>query len=318
LLGWYGTEATDAVVSAEEQVETLDVKTLPDKDARRRYAALVGLDDQKSRLVKQLSIIYKPSLLRHWVTRHGNERLERAINERPPLFVLAGDVGSGKTELAETVGDMVSRELDIGIHLYRLSLNARGSGLVGDMTRLIIAAFERVKSDASAWRSSGGDARSGAILFIDEADSLAQSRSSDQMHHEDRVGVNAVIRSLNDLTAARAPVAVIMATNRGRALDPGVARRAADILEFGRPSADHRRLLLSDALAPQLNQQDIEKLVAGTGPINGRDYGYAFSDITQRLIPNIALAAYPDHAVDLQLAQVVLQRTSPTAPFEGA
>ena len=37
----------------------------------------------------------------------------KIVQQRPPLVVLAGDVGTGKTELAETVGDAVARQEDI-------------------------------------------------------------------------------------------------------------------------------------------------------------------------------------------------------------
>ena len=35
-----------------------------------------------------------------------------------------------------------------------------------------------------------------AILLIDEADALAQSPAQSQMHHEDRAGVNALVRKI--------------------------------------------------------------------------------------------------------------------------
>lgn len=57
------------------------------------------------------------------------------VLRRPPLAVLAGDVGSGKTELAETI-DAVARQEGIDITLYPLSLATRGQGRVGEMTQL--------------------------------------------------------------------------------------------------------------------------------------------------------------------------------------
>ena len=61
---------------------------------------------------------------------------------RPPLVILAGDVGSGKTELAETIGDAVARQEKIDITLFPLSLSTRGQGRVGEMTQLLSAAFD--------------------------------------------------------------------------------------------------------------------------------------------------------------------------------
>ncbi len=36
---------------------------------------------------------------------------------RPPLVVLAGDVGTGKSEIAETIGDAVARQEKIDVSL---------------------------------------------------------------------------------------------------------------------------------------------------------------------------------------------------------
>jgi hypothetical protein len=48
----------------------------------------------------------------------------------------AGDVGTGKTALAERFGDAVAQDIDLRVTLFFLSLNARGTGVVGDMTTL--------------------------------------------------------------------------------------------------------------------------------------------------------------------------------------
>src|SRR5258708_8208659 len=77
-----------------------------------------------------------------------------------------------------------------------------------------------------------------AILLIDEADSLAQSREMAQMHHEDRAGVNALIRGIDDVANAKLACLVLMCTNRLGALDPAIRRRAAALFEFARPSQE--------------------------------------------------------------------------------
>ena len=52
----------------------------------------------------------------------GAEGLLKTVLRRPPLVVLAGDVGAGKSELAATIGDVVARQEDIDITLFPLSL----------------------------------------------------------------------------------------------------------------------------------------------------------------------------------------------------
>ena len=65
-------------------------------------------------------------------------------------MILAGDVGSGKTELAETIGDAVARHEGIEVLLLPLSLSARGQGKVGEMTQLISAAFDFTVKEAGS------------------------------------------------------------------------------------------------------------------------------------------------------------------------
>ena len=180
--------------------------TYPDPDAAARLAGLVGLDDQKERLRKMLALLVVPDALRDWARRfHGGARsVVDTVLARPPLVVLAGDVGCGKTALAESIGDAVAREQGIDIVLFPMSLSARGKGAVGEMTQLLSAAFDHAYREASKLVDLGGGASRGAvILLIDEADALAQSREAAQMHHEDRAGVNALIRVSTD---SRTPV----------------------------------------------------------------------------------------------------------------
>jgi SpoVK/Ycf46/Vps4 family AAA+-type ATPase len=284
-------------------------QTYPDFDPQERLARLVGLDDQKSRLAKILGLLVNPQGLERWAAKfHAAEArpLLDVVLRRPPLVVLAGDVGSGKTELAETIGDAVARQEGIEITLFPLSLATRGQGRVGEMTQLLSAAFEHTVQAATRLRGSG-KAKGGIILLVDEADALAQSRETAQMHHEDRAGVNAFIRGIDRLANLGLPAAVIMCTNRLNALDPAVRRRAADIMAFARPNEEQRCYILSLRLEPLgINRSQVQALVDATGPRNDAP-GFTFSDLTQRLLPAIALDAYPDRPIEggraLQIAK---------------
>ncbi len=286
-------------------------QTYPDFDPQERLARLVGLDDQKSRLAKILGLLVNPHGLERWAERfHATEArpLLDVVLRRPPLVILAGDVGSGKTELAETIGDAVARQEGIELTLFPLSLATRGQGRVGEMTQLLTAAFEHTVQAATRLKGSG-KAKGGVILLVDEADALAQSREAAQMHHEDRAGVNAFIRGIDRLANLRLPAAVIMCTNRLNALDPAVRRRAADIMAFARPNDEQRTHILSLRLGPLgVSRGQVQAIVDATGPSRSEP-GFTFSDLTQRLLPGIALDAYPDRAVEgtraLQIAKAM-------------
>lgn len=291
----------------------------PDVGMQERYGRLVGLDDHKSRLTKILGLLVNPSGLERWHATHHPKSavLLSSVLRRPPLVVMAGDVGSGKTELAETIGDAVARAEKIDVTLLPLSLSSRGQGRVGEMTQLLSAAFDHAVSEGTKLKGSAGKARGGIIMLIDEADALAQSREAAQMHHEDRAGVNALIRGVDRIASAKLPVAVIMCTNRLASLDPAVKRRAADILVFERPTDEQRRAVLHDAFAPLgFTAREIDQLVKATGPLAGRDYGFTFSDLMQRLLPAIVLDAYPSRPVTGPRAVEIAAGVIPTPPFK--
>ncbi len=293
----------------------------PDFEPQERLARLVGLDVQKDRLAKVLALLVNPGGLADWANRHhpGATALLDTVLRRPPLVVLAGDVGSGKTELAETIGDAVARQEKIDITLLPLSLSARGQGRVGEMTQLVSAAFEYTLQEASKLASHNGRDRGAVILLVDEADALAQSREASQMHHEDRAGVNAFIRGIDQVANAKVPAAVIMCTNRLNSLDPAVRRRAADVLEFSRPDDAQRQYVLSSRLKPLgFGYQQLSSLVAATGPLEGRPHGFTYSDLTQRLIPAIVLDAYPSRPVDGVRAVQIAREMIPTPPFQDS
>lgn len=290
----------------------------PDVEPQERLARLVGLDDHKARLAKILGLLVNPAGLESWAKKHHPEAktLLKQVLRRPPLVVLAGEVGSGKTELAETIGDAVARQEKIEITLFPLSLSSRGQGRVGEMTQLLSAAFDYTVEAATKLKGERGRSRGAVILLVDEADALAQSRESAQMHHEDRAGVNAFIRGIDRLSNGQLPAAVIMCTNRLGALDPAVKRRAAEILSFERPNDVQRHAVLDGALqALGLSVKEIDELVAATGKGKSR-HGFTFSDLTQRLLPAIVLDAYPTRSVDPARALEIARQLQATPPFE--
>ncbi len=297
-----------------------DVIEYPDTNAQRRFAALVGIDHIKERLVNEASVLINPEVLQEWSTRHhgGTLTVVHVVEERAPLIVLTGDVGTGKTELAESVGDPIARQLNLeSVTLYPLSLSARGRGLVGEMTTLIAQAFKHVRSSLAGARDERGRVRSAGILLIDEADAIVQSRELTQMHHEDRAGVNAVIRAVDSLRRERVPVLVIMCTNRAEALDPAITRRAAHIFSFCRPNEQQRIQVLIEALeGTDIETRRIEEAAHSLGPTETRPCGATYSDLRQRFLPDLVLAAYAnDSPITAEALAVAATAFTPTRPY---
>lgn len=295
-----------------------EVLNFPDPDYQKRYDALVGLDSVKERLEKESEALLRPDLLEKWSQEQHRSRIPALdlLFRRPPVFIFAGDVGTGKTELAMTFGDRLARSAKLSVELFPLSLRARGSGAVGEMTRLISEAFRHLKAHAPKAAGPNKKPTRAAILLVDEADALAQSRELVQMHHEDRAGVNALIRGIDDIANAKLSCLIIMCSNRLSAIDPAVKRRAAAIFEFVRPTMEFRKKLLTDQLqGTALSAKDIDVIATALDETDGRKYVYTFSDITQRFIPSLVLAAYPSNKITRDLATRVLEKTKPTPPF---
>jgi len=292
----------------------------PDLAAARRLKQLVGLDQTKASLTKTLGILINSTGPQDWAKKHHGkaDALLGYVGRRPPLVIFAGDVGTGKTELAESIGNAVARQEEIDITLFPLSLATRGSGRVGEMTQLLSEAFDTVATHARQLKGKGHKAHGAAILFVDEGDALTQSRENAQMHHEDRAGVNAFIRGVDRLAEEHLPAVVILSTNRLSSIDPAVQRRAADIVTFRRPNDEQRRAVLQVPLEEVgFTAKEIAEVVKQTGPQKPGEPGFTFSDLTQRFLPAIFLDAYPSQPVRYQRALQVLTGIAPTPSFCG-
>ncbi len=298
-----------------------DIIEYPNPEARERFLALVGLNDVKEILTKEASLLLNPDLIKKWSKKFYKKEIEllKIFNNRFPFFIFAGDVGTGKTTLAESFGDVIARTENITIYLYRLSLKSRGAGAVGEMTRLISEAFEKVKEQAQKGFKKNKKPSSAVILLIDEADALAQSREISQMHHEDRAGVNALIRGIDTLANSNLPAIVLMCTNRFGAIDPAVKRRAVEIFKFQRPDDKQRKYVLENSLSDVgFKTGQIDEMVKLTGPnkTKKRKYSYTYSDLITRLLPRIIIGAYPDKDIQFKDIIKIINLTPPTKPFQ--
>lgn len=294
-------------------------RTFPDDDAHTWYESLKGLDDHKEKLLLELEMLLYPERLEEWSKRHYKgivlKLCERARN-RIPLVLFEGDIGTGKTALAETIGDALARHLKpTRVHLLKITTQVRGTGLVGEMTDLIVQAFTQAEARA---RSLKGEP---VLLLLDEADALAASRDAQQMHHEDKAGVNTLLQRLNNLRPTRLPIAAFFITNRPESLDPAIRRRAALSLRFDRPNEVIRAEILRSAVPElKLSEATLAKLTRLTGETEEKNHRVPFtaSDLTDRLLPTALRAAFAANraltADDLVAQAEVL---SATPPFGG-
>ena len=296
------------------------VEEYPNPRLQDKYARLVGLDQEKDRISKEARILLRPKEIENWSQQYYGSvvPLARSFDERMPLLLFSGDVGTGKTSLAESFPDKVARDLKIATTLYRLSLGARGTGAVGQMTSLITTAFSRIEEAARKIAFDDSGPRGAIVLLIDEADALAQSRELSQMHHEDRAGVNALIRGIDRIGGGNHTAIVVLCTNRIEALDPAIVRRAADTFHFKRPNLEQRLTILGCSLSGLgFDNGQIQGLAQLLGDSNGLGYGCTYSDLTARFLPDVLLDAFPGSPVDFERVKAQAKEFTPTPPFRN-
>jgi len=250
---------------------------------------LVGFERRYLKLRKHLQLLMDLEGLDIWSKKQYGKRLPLldALADRYPLVVFHGDVGTGKTAMAEAIADAMARDLRKDATLFKLSTRVRGSGNVGEMSMLINRAFDVVVRAAGKAKAS--------FLIIDEGDSLAASRSDQQSHHEDKVAVNTLIQKIDDARRSGGRVLVFLCTNRFRSLDPAIVRRAGHTEEFLRPNdLEREELFRMDCRGLDLSDATLKELARMTGPRDSDGLGFTFSDIRTRLLPEALGRAFPD------------------------
>jgi AAA+ superfamily predicted ATPase len=286
------------------------VTDLPHKAIQERTKRLIGFEPRFERIRKDLEMLLAPDKVRQWSKRQHGTVLPicDVLEDRYPLVVFHGDVGTGKTATAEGISDRLAREHDSEATLLKLSTRVRGKGLHGEMSKLIGEAFDEVVVRAGKGRM--------AFLVIDEADALASSRDGSQLHQEEKAGTNTLIQKIDGVRLQRGRILVFLCTNRLHALDPAILRRAR-LEEFARPTdAERRELFARDLEGVELSDREVATLVALTGPAGRRGVGMTFSDLRTRFLPAAVAEAFPDHKLTFEILERAARATPPSPSLQ--
>jgi SpoVK/Ycf46/Vps4 family AAA+-type ATPase len=246
----------------------------PNPDAKILYHSLIGIDKQKEALLLNLSLLIDKRKIEGWQKKNhpGGIDLLQLVGSTGALFILSGEVGCGKTALANSIATPLAEKLRTKIITMETPSNIRGYGRVGEISSRISSAFTTAKQRV-------GKDKMG-LLIIDEADDLATSRSQKHAHHEDRAGLNVLIKQIDAISREKINLAVIMITNRMVVLDPAIKRRAALQLIFERPDVEARKKvfrLLMNKLT--YTEQDMQNFIHETSTPS---VPYSYSDLIQR------------------------------------
>ncbi|MBM3266669.1 MAG: AAA family ATPase [Candidatus Sericytochromatia bacterium] len=154
--------------------------------------------------------------------RYRREVIERwgigaDLGSHKGLAVLfTGGPGTGKTLTAEAIA------AELGRGLLLTSMSVVLSKFVGDTEKHLESLFERAQAE-------------GAVLFVDEADSLLAERGSGRASRHDDSAVNVLLTQMEHFDGL-----LILATNRPEVLDHALGRRLAYSVRFPFPDAAAR------------------------------------------------------------------------------
>ena len=155
--------------------------------------------------------------------------------------LLHGEPGTGKTLSAEAIASELGRPLMVA------AIPGIVSKWVGETERNLSHLFKNARQQ-------------GAVLFLDEADTLLMARGEGRASRHDDAAVNVLLQLIE-----RHEGVVLLATNRAVSLDPALTRRLTERIRFPMPDATLRaaiwRRLLPETV-PKQGELDFARLGA--------------------------------------------------------
>ncbi len=280
---------------------------LPNTGIKERAANLIGFEAKFQRIYGNLKLLLDQEGLKAWSKKFHKLELPviEQLTERYPLIILAGDAGTGKTVSAEAIADRMVRELKKEGFFLKLSTRVRGEGLHGQMGNLVNDAFAELKKQAGKNRL--------AFLLIDEADAIATTRSTMQMHQEEKAAVNTLIQKIDEIRDLKGRAVIFMSTNRLHFIDEAIVRRAAVVLEFERPNEQERKDLFEKSLLGiEFTQNELQELANLTSPEKNENLGHSFSDIRLKILPEAIANCFPDNPLTIEILCETIKQIKPS------
>lgn len=189
-----------------------------------------------------------------------NSGLFKDIRRPPRGILLYGPPGNGKTMIAKALAARV------GVPFYQISSCDVISKYHGDSEKNIRAVCEAARAEPH-----------GAVVFIDEIDSLAPTRDGFGIHSFDVKQINELLHQIDGIKMDHDydKVIYIGATNRPWSLDPALLRRLPKKCYLGPPNYDRRldfvEYVMCDnaAISFELTCDETDELIRRT---NGYSY----------------------------------------------
>ncbi|WNY27564.1 ATP-binding protein [Methanolapillus ohkumae] len=247
----------------------------PPKEASREWiqSIIEELEDDKGNGKEWLKLAYikAPEEVRETMEelilteRQKNElqKIEMAIKNKEHLkqiglydigkVLFVGPPGTGKTSFARALSKRFAVPI-IEVHLSMIT-----DQYLGETSKNIDRVFALSKRFNPC------------IMFIDEFDFIAMSRSSADEHAAIKQAVNTLLKAIDNISLVEDGVLLIAATNHTKRLDDAVWRRFDEIVDFERPTLEMRRQILDSILKKIEGTIDTESIARKTEEYTGSD-----------------------------------------------
>jgi len=197
---------------AEEMLDLVDVRAPEEIEQKLDDIVLTG--EQEGEIQK----IVKAIEHREYLASIGLREIGKLLFVGPP--------GTGKTSVARALASK------LGLPFVEVKLSMITSQYLGETAKNVEKTFEVAKR------------LSPCILFIDEFDFVAKTRSSDE-HAAIKRAVNTLLKSIDEVSLIQDEVLLIGATNHPDQLDAAAWRRFDEIVNFPKPDSGMRADILT-------------------------------------------------------------------------
>lgn len=266
-----------------ENLQNLGARVYKVEEAYLDWDYLAGSEEAKREIEDTILLTLERPDIFDKITETTRVKYEK---NRPKAVLFEGPPGTGKTTSAKIISNQVK------VPLVYVRLEAILSKYYGEAEGNLGKIFENCINLGKC------------MIFIDEIDSLAQSREK-EMHEATRRLLSVFLRYLDGFESSD-DIIVICATNRKSDLDPALQNRFSKVIQFPYPDK-HSRMAIFERYARHLDRGQLMNLAENSQNMSGRDIKNICEDAERKWAAFILRGEQSDYKVPFYLYQASLK-----------